>query len=141
MASNDDSRSTDNKASIALLRRRPRPLRPSRRPGGWSRCQAPVSMTVATAASGVEWEHGGDFNFNIEDFNFYVDESMLRYEPEPGLQQPTIAEPEHDDQFIQLPCGPVLAAEACTVGDMLGPETAVQRGAESKHEHGDKLKT
>jgi outer membrane protein OmpA-like peptidoglycan-associated protein len=42
---------------------------------------------------GVESEHGGDFIFNIEDINFYVDKSMLRDEPEQGLQQP-IAEPE-----------------------------------------------
>jgi len=96
--------------------------------------------TACYQPQGVESEHGGDFNFNIEGINFYVDESMLRDEPEQGLQRP-IAEPEHDGQFIQLPCGPVFAAEACTVGDMLGPETAVQRGAESKHEHGDKLKT
>jgi hypothetical protein len=34
-----------------------------------------------------------NFNFNIEDINFSVDESMLRDEPEQGLQQPS-AEPE-----------------------------------------------
>jgi hypothetical protein len=82
--------------------------------------------TACYQPQGVESEHGGNFYFNIEDFNFYVDESLLRYEP------------ENDGQFIQLPCGPVLAAEACTVGDMLGPKTAMQRGAESEHEHGDK---
>ena len=49
--------------------------------------------TACYQPQGVESEHGGDFNFNIEDINFYVDESMLRDEPEQGLQQP-IAEPE-----------------------------------------------
>jgi len=48
---------------------------------------------------------------------------MLQDEPEPGLQQPTIAEPEHDGRFIQLPCGPVLAAEV--TGDLLGPVTTM----------------
>jgi hypothetical protein len=48
---------------------------------------------------------------------------MLQDEPEPGLQQPTIAEPEHEGRFIQLPCGPVLAAEVS--GDLLGPVTTM----------------
>jgi hypothetical protein len=52
-------------------------------------------------------------NFNIEDFN--VDEytdilEMLQDEPKPDPQ------PEHDGRFIELPCGPVLAAEV-TAGD------------------------
>ena len=55
--------------------------------------QVQQDTTACYQPQGVESEHGGDFNFNIEDINFYVDESMLRDEPEQGLQQP-IAEPE-----------------------------------------------
>ena len=55
--------------------------------------QVQQDTTACYEPQGVESEHGGDFNFNIEDINFYVDESMLRDEPEQGLQQP-IAEPE-----------------------------------------------
>jgi hypothetical protein len=92
-----------------------------------------------------------NFNFNIEDINFSVDESMLRDEPEQGLQQPS-AEPEtavqrqseheeftvewllrgeqppppgHGGEFIQMPCRAVCWFPHRTVDDMLGlgPET------------------
>ncbi|CAD6207598.1 unnamed protein product [Miscanthus lutarioriparius] len=55
--------------------------------------QVQQDTTACYQPQGVESEHGGDFNVNIEDINFYVDESMLRDELEQGLQQP-IAEPE-----------------------------------------------
>ncbi|CAD6207595.1 unnamed protein product [Miscanthus lutarioriparius] len=70
-----------------------------------------VQQAAGPGAESEHW-HGG-VNFNIEDFN--VDEytdilEMLQDEPKPD------PEPEHDGRFIELPCGPVLAAEV-TAGD------------------------
>ncbi|KAG0546734.1 hypothetical protein BDA96_01G019200 [Sorghum bicolor] len=113
--------------------------------------QAQQDTTACYQPQGVESEHGGDFIFNIDDINFYVDESMLRDEPEQGLQQPIVEPPPHEEftvewllrgepqqpiveppaaghgsEFIQMPSGllvPVVAE--ATVDDMLGlgPET------------------
>jgi hypothetical protein len=83
---------------------------------------------------------GGDFNFNIEEINFCVDdECMLRADESEqgrrGLQQP-ISEPKHDVEFIRLPCGPVVPVVAeATVEDMLGPETTTI-DVQWRHEQG-----
>jgi hypothetical protein len=71
------------------------PLHPEVPPAKSIQQQEQVQQDTAAfyQPQGVESEHGGDFIFNIEDINFYVDKSMLRDEPEQGLQQP-IAEPE-----------------------------------------------
>jgi len=47
--------------------------------------QVQQDTTACYQPQGVESEHGGDFNVNIEDINFYVDECMLRDELEQGL--------------------------------------------------------
>ena len=72
---------------------------------------------------------GGDFNFNIEEISFYVDdECMLRADESEqgrrGLQQPISEPKQHDVEFIRLPCGPVVPVVAeATVEDMLALET------------------
>ncbi|CAD6215174.1 unnamed protein product [Miscanthus lutarioriparius] len=60
---------------------------------------------------------GGDFNFNIEEISFYVDdECMLRADESEqgrrGLQQPISEPKQHDVEFIRLPCGPVVPVVA-----------------------------
>ncbi|KAG0546738.1 hypothetical protein BDA96_01G019600 [Sorghum bicolor] len=90
-------------------------------------------------------EPGGDFNFNIEDINFYLDDECVKRADESeqggqGLQQQPISEPkQHDVEFIRLPCGPVLPVVAeATVEDMLGPETTTidVQLSQQRHEQG-----